>query len=272
MMKVKGREGDTLSLGQWDVLGRGMEMFGDERVVEEIIAKTCSPAAFVVGSILYVVFMLFLKAQMKNRKAMSLINIMRIYNVAQVMLNLNLILRFIRTSKMDLFGPHYIFLINNQFTTHMKLNVYIHYLSKYLDFLDTLFIVLRKKNSQMSFLHVYHHATIGVIWGYLLFTGYGNGTAGFGAFINSIVHFLMYGHYLVTSFGIRNPLKVFITRFQIIQFYFCLLHVPLALYLDKYIPARLCYIQMGYHITMVGLFTQFYAKTYNEKKTMKKES
>lgn len=137
--------------------------------------------------------------------------------------------------------------------------------NRYLDFLDTVFIVLRKKNTQLSFLHVYHHATIGMIWGYLLHVGYGNGTAGWGAFINSVVHFLMYGHYLVTSFGIRNPLKVFITRFQIIQFYLCLLHVPVALFLDKYIPASLCYIQMAYHVTMVALFTNFYSKTYSGK-------
>ena len=137
--------------------------------------------------------------------------------------------------------------------------------NRYLDFLDTVFIVLRKKNTQLSFLHVYHHATIGMIWGYLLHVGYGNGTAGWGAFIISVVHFLMYGHYLVTSFGIRNPLKVFITRFQIIQFYLCLLHVPVALFLDKYIPASLCYIQMAYHVTMVALFTNFYSKTYSGK-------
>lgn len=32
---------------------------------------------------------------------------------------------------------------------------------QYLDFFDTVFIVLRKKDTQLSFLHVYHHATIG---------------------------------------------------------------------------------------------------------------
>ena len=55
---------------------------------------------------------------------------------------------------------------------------FVHYMSKYLDWLDTLWMVLKKKSSaQMSLLHLYHHATIGMIWGYLLSVGHANGTA-----------------------------------------------------------------------------------------------
>ncbi|ROL51082.1 Elongation of very long chain fatty acids protein 2 [Anabarilius grahami] len=39
-----------------------------------------------------------------------------------------------------------------------------YYFSKLIEFLDTVFIVLRKKNSQISFLHVYHHASMFNIW------------------------------------------------------------------------------------------------------------
>lgn len=38
--------------------------------------------------------------------------------------------------------------------------LYIFYLSKILDFLDTVFIILEKKWKQLSFLHVYHHTSI----------------------------------------------------------------------------------------------------------------
>jgi len=38
------------------------------------------------------------------------------------------------------------------------------YFSKLLEFIDTIFFVLRKKNGQISFLHVYHHATMFPIW------------------------------------------------------------------------------------------------------------
>ena len=38
--------------------------------------------------------------------------------------------------------------------------LYVFYLSKILDFADTLFIILDKKWKQLSFLHVYHHTSI----------------------------------------------------------------------------------------------------------------
>ena len=39
-----------------------------------------------------------------------------------------------------------------------------YYISKLFEFLDTIFFILRKKNGQVSFLHVYHHATMFPIW------------------------------------------------------------------------------------------------------------
>lgn len=38
--------------------------------------------------------------------------------------------------------------------------LYVFYISKILDFLDTVFIILEKRWKQLSFLHVYHHTSI----------------------------------------------------------------------------------------------------------------
>ena len=38
--------------------------------------------------------------------------------------------------------------------------LYIFYLSKILDFLDTVFIIAEKRWGQLSFLHIYHHTSI----------------------------------------------------------------------------------------------------------------
>ena len=58
--------------------------------------------------------------------------------------------------------------LSTPFSQRMRVLMFWHYLSKYLDFFDTIFIILRKKDAQLSFLHVYHHASIGWIWGLLL--------------------------------------------------------------------------------------------------------
>ena len=125
--------------------------------------------------------------------------------------------------------------------------------------MDTFFIVTGKKWTQLSFLHVYHHSTIGVVWGILLASGNGNGTARYGALINSVTHVFMYTHYLWTSFKFKNPFKALLTKWQIAQFYSCFLHAVLVLsgvfVVETKIDKELAWLQFCYHITMVYLFT-----------------
>merc|ERR1719502_416842 len=117
-----------------------------------------------------------------------------------------------------------------------------------MDWFDTVSIVLKRKtSSQLSFLHLYHHATIGAVWGYLLYCGHGNGTAAYGAWINSLTHVLMYTHYLVTSFKINNPLKGLLTSWQIGQFYSCFAHACTMLFVfpewETNVPIKFAWIQ-----------------------------
>lgn len=39
-----------------------------------------------------------------------------------------------------------------------------YYVSKGIEYLDTVFFILRKKFNQISFLHVYHHFTMFTLW------------------------------------------------------------------------------------------------------------
>ena len=42
--------------------------------------------------------------------------------------------------------------------------MWFYYFSKIIELLDTVIFILRKKNSQVTFLHVYHHATMVMLW------------------------------------------------------------------------------------------------------------
>lgn len=48
----------------------------------------------------------------------------------------------------------------NQTNPPIGFILYVFYLSKILDFLDTFFIIAEKRWKQLSFLHVYHHTSI----------------------------------------------------------------------------------------------------------------
>eukprot|EP00499_Haloplacidia_sp_CaronLabIsolate_P008840 CAMPEP_0196782822 /NCGR_PEP_ID=MMETSP1104-20130614/12111_1 /TAXON_ID=33652 /ORGANISM="Cafeteria sp., Strain Caron Lab Isolate" /LENGTH=267 /DNA_ID=CAMNT_0042153067 /DNA_START=21 /DNA_END=824 /DNA_ORIENTATION=+ len=159
-----------------------------------------------------------------------------------------------------------LFGLNGAYNAETEFIILVHYVSKYLDFFDTLFMLLRKKNNQVSFLHVYHHCTISVVWGFLLHIGHGNGTAGYGAWINSVIHVIMYSHYFVTSFGINNPLKKYITMAQIVQFYSCVIHAVVVLLIESVFPTPLAALQVAYHFSMIALFSNFFKSSYGGKR------
>jgi elongation of very long chain fatty acids protein 4 len=148
-----------------------------------------------------------------------------------------------------------IFGLDTEYTKQGEWFVFVHYLSKFLDWFDTLWILMKKNRQQLSFLHVYHHATIGMVWGFLLRSGIGNGTTRYGAWINSLTHVIMYSHYLWTSFGFKNPYKAWITRWQIGQFYSCLLHAFAVRFLENTESWKYAWLQVAYQTTMVYLFS-----------------
>ncbi|XP_023250684.1 elongation of very long chain fatty acids protein 7-like, partial [Seriola lalandi dorsalis] len=60
--------------------------------------------------------------------------------------------------------------------------------------------VLRKKNSQVTFLHVYHHSIMPFTWWFgVRFAPGGLGT--FHALLNCVVHVIMYSYYGLTAMG-----------------------------------------------------------------------
>jgi len=92
--------------------------------------------------------------------------------------------------------------------------VYIFYISKYYELVDTVFICLKKR--PLIFLHVYHHfMTLILVWVCLEYKPVAQWVA---EFTNAIVHTPMYFYYLLAVLKIKFPGKQMITIGQIIQF------------------------------------------------------
>lgn len=105
--------------------------------------------------------------------------------------------------------------------------VYLYFLAKISELLDTVFFVLRKKDRQLSFLHMYHHTVMPMIsWGATKYYPGGHGTFigkrtryslkpkilftkiktlffSLAGTINSFVHIIMYSYYLLAAMGPR---------------------------------------------------------------------
>jgi len=143
--------------------------------------------------------------------------------------------------------------------------IWIHYNNKYVELLDTFFMVMRKKERQISFLHVYHHVLL--IWAWWLVCHFGcGGDAYFGAMANSFVHVIMYAYYLLALLSIRCPWKQYITQVQLVQFAICLISATYCLVMGTY-PWGLCLVQIYVMLNMLVLFVRFYRENYGKSHT-----
>ncbi|KAF7725147.1 hypothetical protein EC973_000399 [Apophysomyces ossiformis] len=109
-------------------------------------------------------------------------------------------------------------------TQPLELLYYLNYLVKYWELIDTIFLVLKKKN--LEFLHYFHHSMTMV----LCYTQLGGQTSvsWVPIVLNLTVHVLMYYYYFRTAAGAKIWWKKYLTTMQIVQFvidlfiiYFC---------------------------------------------------
>ena len=101
--------------------------------------------------------------------------------------------------------------------------LYIFYMSKILDFVDTIFIIAECRWKQLTFLHVYHHFTIFLFYWLNLTVGY-DGDVYLTIVLNGLIHAIMYTYYFV-SLHVTETIwwKPFLTKCQMIQFCFMML-------------------------------------------------
>lgn len=108
---------------------------------------------------------------------------------------------------------------------HMDYWWYLFYMSKYVEFIDSVFLVLRGKPvfppTEVQYqLHVFHHlTTASIVWSCWLFPIQ---TSWIGPLTNTFVHIIMYAYYAATDLGLPRKFGLLITPIQLIQFVICI--------------------------------------------------
>ncbi|XP_071952578.1 very long chain fatty acid elongase 5-like [Antedon mediterranea] len=138
----------------------------------------------------------------------------------------------------------------------------LYWMMKNFELMDTVFMILRHKHRQISFLHVYHHASMVLLtdYAYHLFPYVG---IAFIPTINSFIHVCLYSYYAYTALNPSNPpaWKRYLTQLQILQFLLGGIH---AMY--GYAFHNFCIYSLIYAVVMISLFSNFYYQAYIKKR------
>lgn len=227
----------------------------------------------ICSTIVYLFIVVIGPRMMAQREAFGLRRLIIIYNMACVVLSAWMMWEFFVTTFCEpsfnlLYEP---FVETDTSPNTMRLiNAHWWYFaSKIIEFADTFFFILRKKNNQISFLHVYHHASMALItWGMVKFVP---GAATYmGPLCNCFIHMVMYLYYMLSAFGphMQKYLwwKRYLTRMQLTQFVIVLLYCVHLIRFVTGAPLFFSWVKFIYMITLMILFGNFYIRAYKKPK------
>lgn len=223
--------------------------------------------SLLIGSYLYFV----LKAGpkwMETRQAYDLKPYIRLYNFSMVIFNAYL---FYHASPYLNYG-FYCWGCNRALQPMVDESIPVVRLvliSRFFDFFDTMFFVLRKKFSHVTFLHVFHHTVVPIgFWIGIKFAFFP--VCCFIPYLNLVVHVIMYSYYGLSTFGpkVQRYLwwKKYLTRLQILQFLIALLHSLQPLYFPNCtFPTIFVLGQTVGALLFLWLFISFYLQAYRRR-------
>ncbi|XP_075223933.1 very long chain fatty acid elongase 7-like [Lycorma delicatula] len=211
-----------------------------------LLTSTPVPVIVILGIYLLTVLKIGPKF-MEKREPYNINAIMMVYNLFQI-------------------------IYNSYFVGLFYYGSWCYLFSKIMDLLDTFFMVLKKKNSHITFLHLYHHTAM--VTGTWISIKYVRGEQGIiPCAINSGVHVIMYTYYFLAALGpeIQKYLwwKRYLTKIQIAQFI-----IVIAFF--GYLYLKDCEVSQAYNVLWIAnvflifcLFMNFYIKTYLQSDTSK---
>ncbi|XP_029825351.2 elongation of very long chain fatty acids protein AAEL008004-like [Ixodes scapularis] len=214
---------------------------------------------------------------MKNREPFEITNIVRFYNLCMVAVNARFLyvllkMTYLPGGRYSLWCQGITGYMDEELTKYYK-NGWFFVAVRYVDFLDTVFFVLRKKFRQITHLHVIHHTIVAAnVWFFALFVPEGH--PAFALAINVFVHIIMYSYYFLATLGpgVQKYLwwKKYLTTLQITQFVLTILHMSIPLFVNCGFPRHLILLGNAQTFLILCLFVNFYIHAYNRKSPSKR--
>ncbi|GBG88886.1 hypothetical protein CBR_g48498 [Chara braunii] len=142
--------------------------------------------------------------------------------------------------------------------------IYLFYVSKLYEFVDTLIMLLKRNLWQVSFLHVYHHGTISLVWWIMCYRSY------FSAAMNSWIHVAMYMYYFLAAVLGKDEKKrkkylfwgKYLTIMQMVQFVLFIVQSVYGIWYPNTYPRGIAKLLFFYSLSLLVFFGNFYMKKH----------
>ncbi|CAG9808731.1 unnamed protein product [Chironomus riparius] len=248
-----------------------MENKSDPRTSEWFLMSSPLPTAAICLAYVVIVKIVGPKL-MENRKPYKLKNVLIFYNFLQVIFSTWLFYEASSTGWLTDYSYRCQPVDYTRSENGMRIarGCYWYYISKFTEFLDTFFFVMRKRYDQVSTLHVIHHGIMpfSVWWGVKFTPG---GHSSFFGFINTFVHIVMYFYYMLAAMGPQMQKylwwKKYLTLLQMVQFIMVMVHAfQLLLYNPCNYPIAFVWWIGAHAVMFYFLFSNFYKQAYKKKR------
>uniref|UniRef100_T1IMY2 Elongation of very long chain fatty acids protein n=1 Tax=Strigamia maritima TaxID=126957 RepID=T1IMY2_STRMM len=242
---------------------------GDQRVQDWPLMRTPWPSCVI--TCVYFILVHWGRKLMKNRPAYNLKSILIPYNIAMMSQSAYIFKEILMSAYHSNFSltceP-----LEKVFTPQaMRIASasWWFFISKIVEMCDTVFLILRKKEEQLTFLHIFHHGTM-VFNQWLACKFIPGGHAFIQGMLNSLIHVVMYGYYFLSALGpkIQKYLwwKKYITTLQLCQFFIIIFHNSMGSLINCDFPWWVAHYGSSYSAILFILFYNFYMKSYKQKR------
>lgn len=238
---------------------------GDPRVKDWPLVY--SPWPMLSLCVLYMIICFIGPKLMAKRQPFELKGVLIVYNFGMVLLSVYMFKELFLSSS----ALKYTYLCDplhygtDEWSMRLAAGIWLFYFSKLIEFLDTIFFILRKKNNQITFLHVYHHISMFFLW-WIAAKWFAGGSAFFSPMLNCFVHTIMYTYYMLSAFGerVRKHLwwKKYVTVLQMMQFFIVIAQNAYALYTNCDYDKRAEWSCVIYLSSLFILFMNFFIRSY----------
>lgn len=243
-----------------------VDSISDPRVNDWPLMESPIPTVIIVAMYLYLVLVLGPRL-MANRKPLQLNAVLVVYNAIQVIFSVFMLWEHLMSGWLQEYSYKCQPVDYSHSPTALRMAnlCWWYYLSKFTEFMDTIFFVLRKKDNQVTILHLYHHTVTPLeTWVCVKFIAGGHGT--FSNLVNNIVHIIMYTYYMMSAMGPQYQKylwwKKHLTLLQLLQFTLVFIHSAQVLIFDCGYPKLVAGMLVIHSVIFFVLFFDFYQRTY----------